>query len=135
LLPFCLSPVLFLVARLFFCTIFLLNYNIVITFLSFTIFVIILFFDICIYSILIFVLEVFPLSEEERKVLQISLILVLFCFGVSSGIMTGDGAVVDCSCRVCAILCSMTDLPLVLFSAVFQGIVIPPSVSARVEIN
>ena len=49
--------------------------------------------------------------------------------------MTGDGAVVDRSCRICAILCSMTDLQLVLFSVVFQGIVIPPSVSARVEIN
>ena len=69
-LTFCFLPVLFLVARL----IFLLNYNIVITFL---------FFSICIY-----ILEVFSLFEDERKVLQISLFSVW-------DMITGDGAFVD----------------------------------------
>ena len=58
-LTFCFLPVLFLVARL----IFLLNYNIVITFL---------FFSICIY-----ILEVFSLSKMREKFADIA----LFCLG------------------------------------------------------
>src|SRR6185503_13100785 len=62
-------------------------------------------------SMLVSVLEIFSLSEDEflRKLLQISLIFVLFCLGVSLTVLMGDGMFVGCSCRICAILCSMID--------------------------
>ena len=88
-------------------------------------------------SMLVSVLEIFSLSEDEflRKLLQISLIFVLFCLGVSLTVLMGDGMFVGCSCCICAILCSMIYLPLVLFSTFFQETVMAASVYIRAEMN